>query len=748
MGEKRKQTAQSPQTAAREPWYDFKAEADGDTAEIHIYGPIGGGFFFDEDAVTGKAIVEELDELPENIKTIRVLVNSLGGSVFEAIHIANALRRQRDELGRNVEVTIEAIAASAATIITSAGNPIRIPENALMMVHNPYGDVLGDSKEMRSVADILDKIRNTIIATYRWVSKLTAAKLGKLMEDVTWMNAAEAVENGFATEVSKPIKVQASINPETLSELGEIPDKYRERVWALVNIAQNDGNDGGVQTSAKKGEGKMKPDKPVTTSSTPIEPGPQAPTEPDPQVTAEAKAAGAKAEQERLLAIQALEKTMIAAGLDTKETHEIGTKAIAAGDSIEKVREVFCDALAKKSEAIGPGSNGQRPDVVPVEDERDKRVTGITAALLHRAGISDLIRKGAKKRPNFIALQNVELDPGEFRGMSLLEHARESLERNKPGSSRGRSKMEVVGDFFNLAGAQTTSDFATALEEALHKTLLAAYAISPDKWTRICKIGTVSDFRVHNRYRLGFLGGLDVVLENGEFENKSLADATKETQQAKTYGNILALSRQAIINDDMGVFNGVAATLGRAAGLSIELAFFALLAENSGFGPDMNDGKALFHVDHNNIGAGAAISVVAIEADRVIMAAQTDQSGNEILDLKPAKLLLAAGLGGTARVINQAQYDPDTANKLQRPNMVLGLFDDIIDTGRLSGTRRYMFADPAVAPVIEVAFLEGEQEPFMEMQDGWRVDGVEWKVRHDFGVAAIDYRGALTDAGA
>ena len=80
--------------------------------------------------------------------------------------------------------------------------------------------------------------------------------------------------------------------------------------------------------------------------------------------------------------------------------------------------------------------------------------------------------------------------------------------------------------------------------------------------------------------------------------------------------------------------------------------------------------------------------------------------------------------------------------------MVVGLFDDIIDTGRLTGTRRYMFADPSIAPVIEVAFLEGEQQPFMEIQGGWRVDGVEWKVRHDFGVAAVDFRGALTDAGA
>ena len=333
--------------------------------------------------------------------------------------------------------------------------------------------------------------------------------------------------------------------------------------------------------------------------------------------------------------------------------------------------------------------------------------------------------------------------------MSLLEHARESLERNKPGSSRGKTKMQIAGDFFNLTGAGTTSDFATALEEALHKTLLAAYAIAPDKWTRFCKIGSVSDFRVHNRYRMGFLGGLDVVLEDGEFTNKSLADASKETQQAKTYGNILALSRQAIINDDMGVFNGVAVTLGRAAGLSIELAVFALIAENSGMGPDMNDATALWDdTAHSNESAGGGISVARFDADRVIMAAQTDSSTNEILDMRPTKLLIPVGTEGAARVINSSQWDHDTGTNVEIPNKVQGLFDDVIGTGRLTGTRYYMFADPAVAPTIEVAFLEGEQEPYMEVKDGWRVDGVEWKVRHDFGVAAVDWRASLTDAGA
>ena len=150
---------------------------------------------------------------------------------------------------------------------------------------------------------------------------------------------------------------------------------------------------------------------------------------------------------------------------------------------------------------------------------------------------------------------------------------------------------------------------------------------------------------------------------------------------------------------------------------------------------------------HNKT-TGAALSAAALDLDRVAMASQRDPNSNDYLALTPAVLVLPIGLGGQARVINQSQYDPDTANKLQKPNIVNGLFRDIVDTPRMTGTRRYLFADPSEAPVLEVAFLDGNQEPYLEVQDGFDVDGARYKVRLDYGVAGTDYRGAVTNAGA
>ena len=332
--------------------------------------------------------------------------------------------------------------------------------------------------------------------------------------------------------------------------------------------------------------------------------------------------------------------------------------------------------------------------------------------------------------------------------MSLVALARQCLERaGRP--VRGHDKMRIVSEAFTLRDiTQSTSDFATLLENTMHKVLVAAWSVTPDTWRRFCATSTVSDFRAHNRYRMGTFGSLDAVGETGEFKNKAITDAEKATITASTKGNIINVSRQMIVNDDMGAFARLLTMLGRAAGLSVEVDVYALLALNAGLGPTQADAAPLFDAARSNVGAGAALSAAAIDADAAIMAAQMDKDSHEYLNLQPAVLLVPRSLRGTAITINEAQYDPDTANKLQKPNAVRGLFADVVATPRLSGTRRYLFADPNVEPVIEVAFLEGQSAPVLETQDGWRTDGAEMKVRFDYGVAAVGWRGAVTDAGA
>lgn len=393
------------------------------------------------------------------------------------------------------------------------------------------------------------------------------------------------------------------------------------------------------------------------------------------------------------------------------------------GLTVDTIRAKLLDTVGAQSKPAA-----HTPRITTVSDQAEKLQAAATTAILHRAGV--------------VAAKREELQGNPFAGAKMLDIAKASLARAGV-SIDGMMQTKIVEASFTQSG----SDFPIILENTMHKALQAGYATAALTWNQFCATGSVGDFREHKRYRLGSFGNLDTVNELGEFTNKSIPDAERSGITAGTKGNIINLSRQAIINDDLGAFVGLASMLGKAAARSVEADVYALLALNSGLGPTMADGNTLFHAAHGNIGTGAAISVASIDADRVLMAQQKDVSANDFLDLRPAVLLLPIGLGGTARSINTDQYDPDTPNKLQKSNIVRGLYSAIVDSPRLSGTRRYSFASPSDAPVLEVVFLDGNSTPYIETERGFEVDGIRYKIRLDYGVGAIDYRGAVTNAG-
>lgn len=393
---------------------------------------------------------------------------------------------------------------------------------------------------------------------------------------------------------------------------------------------------------------------------------------------------------------------------------------IREGRSLDQVREQILNSLAQRDEAGG----GHHNRVTAGEDESEK---------VRRAGVQVLLARALVVDPEKKSRITVD-GANPFRGLTLIEMARAALERAGVRTA-GMSKLDVVGRAFT----QSTSDFPILLETAMHKALQAAYATTSDTWSRWCKKGTVSDFRAHTRYRVGSLGNLDPLTELGEFKHKAIPDGEKASITAGTKGNIVTISRQAIINDDLDSFLGLVSMLGRAANRTIEADAYAYLASN----PTMSDSYALFSNEHGNLESAGAPTVTTVDAARVKLASQKDVSNNDYLDLRPDVFLSGLVYGSTGRVLNSAEYDPDTANKLQKPNICRGLFRDVVDTPRITDSKWYLFADPNDAPVIEVAFLDGNDQPFLDMEEGFTVDGARYKARHDFGIAVIDYRGAV-----
>ena len=177
---------------------------DDKNAELMLYGDIAESFW--GDTISAKEVTEYLADL--DVENINVYINSNGGVVDTAIAINNALRRHKAK----VTVNIDGIAASAATLITCAGDTVKMPKNALFMMHNPLTIAMGDSEEMRKQADVLEKYKNSIMETYLQKVNIDKEKLSELMDNESWLSAEEALKYGFIDEIIENADIQVVEN--------------------------------------------------------------------------------------------------------------------------------------------------------------------------------------------------------------------------------------------------------------------------------------------------------------------------------------------------------------------------------------------------------------------------------------------------------------------------------------------------------------------------------------------------------
>lgn len=174
------------------------------SAEILLYAPIGN--LWDED-ISAKEVAGNLNLL-KNIPNITVRINSPGGDVFEGLAIYNSLLKHPAKI--NIE--IEGMALSVASIIAMAGDTITMAESSLFMIHNPWGFAIGDADDMRKTAEMMDKAKETLITAYRRQTSLSVKAISAAMDAETWYTASEAKEAGFVTDIFKAQKVSAKFD--------------------------------------------------------------------------------------------------------------------------------------------------------------------------------------------------------------------------------------------------------------------------------------------------------------------------------------------------------------------------------------------------------------------------------------------------------------------------------------------------------------------------------------------------------
>lgn len=380
--------------------------------------------------------------------------------------------------------------------------------------------------------------------------------------------------------------------------------------------------------------------------------------------------------------------------------------------------------LGKDAEPLTP--RNAAPDVQHVLSDVEKFRAAASNVLARRMGM------GKDDRGN------------EFRGSSLADLAKHAL--GLAGhDTRGMTRPEIAG---KVLAMHTTSDFPLLLADAANKRLQTAYEAFPQTFRSWAAMSEVPDFKANSRIRMGAFNSLATIPEGAEYTAGTVGEE-RELITAATKGKFIQLTRQMLINDDLGGFNRMAQMLGNAAARTVNADAYGVINTNAA----MSDAVALFHADHGNLaGTGAAMTVATLSAARSAMRKQTPPgTTTEYLNIMPRYLLVPVVLEDSAREIVESTTNIAGSNSARRNPIrewgPLEIISDPVLDGN-STTAYYMVADPMQVPLVEVAFLDGQESPYVDSEEEFLTDAVRWKVRMDYGVAAIDYRGGYKNAGA
>lgn len=392
---------------------------------------------------------------------------------------------------------------------------------------------------------------------------------------------------------------------------------------------------------------------------------------------------------------------------------ELKSECIVAQKSVDESRKLLLDQLGKDATPC----QGVRIDV---QDDSEKFRKALETEIAVRSGVSD-----EKDR-----LVNTGL-----RSHSMTEMARLCLER--AGERSGNlSKMELVSRAFT----HSTSDFPLVLANVANKSLLKGFSAVPNTFQPFVSEAELQDYKIKSLVDITGIADLEKVSEGGEYKNTTVGERG-EVYKLDDYGNMISITRQAIINDDLGAFTRALSKLGAKASRKLGDIVYNILLNN----PLMGDGNALFSVPHKNLDAvAAAISIDSINKGMVAMRTQTEAGSTDPLGVSAAFIVTGVRNEMVARKVLHStttlgQDNPAVINPYQ--NRLGIIVDERIDAAAGAGAMPwFLVASPVIYDTIELGYLAGESTPILESKEGWRVDGIEYKVRMTAAAKALAWQ--------
>lgn len=393
----------------------------------------------------------------------------------------------------------------------------------------------------------------------------------------------------------------------------------------------------------------------------------------------------------------------------------------------ERAGELLLSEVGKKSEPLASVNHMSNTRYSSVSHGKD------TASEFVRAAEDTLLIR------NGIKVDNPDPAVRDLNRMSLVDMA-ETLLRQQGVSTQSMSKSQIISHRFH-----GTSDFGSLLANVANKSLISGFENEPASHKIWCKETEARDFKQQSRIALSEAPGLDLVNENSEYKYGTFGER-QETFTLSTYGKMFAITRQAIINDDLSAFTRIPQAFGQAGARKEADLVYSILTTNG----NMSDGTALFHADHSNLeGTPSALSVAALGVARAYMRKQTGINSLGVMNIVPRYLIVPAELETTAEQLIASLVDPSKSNETPNLEFIRGLqlvVDPRLDSD--SATAWYLAADWGQVDTVEIAYLDGNRGIQYEEQQQIDRDGLTVKARLDFAAAPIDWRGLYKNAGA
>lgn len=432
-------------------------------------------------------------------------------------------------------------------------------------------------------------------------------------------------------------------------------------------------------------------------------------TREEPANAEEAAARAVRVERERVATITDLARRA--------NVIDLGEQHVRSGTAVDVFRTALLDHLVSQENAAPTDSNVRAHVGTEAADKvRAAKIEALSYGLgapVPQAGPSEAAR--------------------QFMGRGLVDLAADSIDYRGGRMLNARQ----IDDIFTRA-SMTTSDFPIIFEGSINRTLEQRYALAQPTFKRFARKRNFRDFRPDTTVKLGDFPLLQKVLQSGEIKYGSFVEG-KEQVQAFSYAIALRVTRQMLINDDLGAIQELLTSYGASVALFEEVTFYA-----SAFNGDLADGKTVYHTDHKNLASsGTVIDVDNVGKARAAMSKQKSTAGNPLLSNSPKIMLVGPDKLTEAEKL-LASITPATVSNV---NIFSGRLEPL-ESSQISGNAWHLLTDPAVGSNYRWGYLEGYEAPRVRMDEPFGQQGFAMSVEHDFGCGATDYRFGYKNPGA